>query len=151
MPPDIIAAVVNYLRIVMAAQFGVTSTNQGVWGDKAGQDNYPYAVIQAPSENYARSSNDPGTGSKSLYIADGILNVLIYAYDSALAYSLARQVVKYLDNDQSDGQLNSAMGVVIDMLPLNCAALPSIDETGTMSPVVYRRLATFNYKQEFYL
>lgn len=145
------AAVVGYLRVVMAQQFNVTPTNQGVWSDAASANTYPYAVIQAPSEQYSRSSNDPETGSMNMYIANGILNIVIYAYDSSLAYSLARQVVGVMDSGQSDGQLNSAMGVVIDVVPLNCAALPPVDESGPVGPTVYRRVVSFQFAQEFYL
>jgi len=141
----------NYLRVAMADQFNVTATNQGVWSDAASANTYPYAVVQAPSENYDLSSNDPETGFKNFVIADGMLNILIYANDSALAYSLSRQMVIAMDFNQSSGQLDSDMGTITDVIPIGNAAMPPVDESGTLGPVVYRRFLTFGYKQEFYL
>jgi hypothetical protein len=148
--PDLVTAVAGYLRTAMAAQFGCTPTNGGVWSDKADQGQYPYAVVQDTSEQYIRSSNDPATGFKNTYHARGTLHVIIYAYDKALTRLLGRQVMAALDNDQSDGQLNSTEGTILDMEPMGSQVLPP-DESGPMSANVYRRLVTFNYVQQFYL
>jgi hypothetical protein len=148
--PDLVSATAAYLRAAMAQQFNCTSTNGGVWSDKADQGSYPYAVVQDTSEQYVRSSNDPATGYKNTYHARGTLHVIIYAYDKAQTRLLGRQVMAALDNDQSDGQLNSTEGKCLDMEPMGAQVMPP-DESGPTAPNIYRRAVTFNYVQEFYL
>ena len=149
MQPDLVSAVVAYLRIMMATQFGVNSTNFGVWADKSDQDTYPFCVISDVSEQYERSSNDPSTGAPNMYLADGILHAVIFTQHKQNARIHARQIMTILGDNMSQGALDSTEGTILEMVPMSAASLP-VDDSGTLSAVVYRRLVVFHYKQEFY-
>jgi hypothetical protein len=153
--PNIVGAVVAYLRQAMMQSFQVSATNEGVWGYYAREtiDGVPYAVVQHGPEQYSDSqaggSDDyDGSGAGELVIAEGTVIVIVIAPQADLAELLAHRVVM-LCRDSVAGDLPCADGELIYMRPMAAQSDP-ITDIGPAVPGTFRRFVQIKYKQQFY-
>lgn len=145
--PDIVAAVAAYLQGTMGGSLGATATSPQVWTDYAPPGApYPYAIVTEGPESYRYQSTDPETGHWLDCLADGSLQVAIYATSKASARSLGREAVRKLSDSQA--ALSAQDGTITTILPVR-AESAVLGVEGTDQPAAFLRIITFQYQQEF--
>lgn len=148
MNPDIISAVVAYLRGAMGGSLFVTATNQGVWSTYApdvpvGQ---PYCIVRAGPETYQFTSDDIEEGHSNSVIIDGFLHVAFVAPGEEMAWALSRQCVRVLNDTQAE--FHAADGRVIHLRPIQSDSV-FLTDSGPSVSAVFKRVVTVEYKQQF--
>lgn len=148
MNPDIISAVVAYLRGAMGGSLFATATNQGVWSTYAPDVpvNQPYCVVRAGPETYIFESNDPATGHTNAIITDGFLHVGFVAPLEEQVWALSRQCVLVLNDTQAE--FFAADGAIIYLRPVRSDSVPLTD-SGPSIPTAFKRVVTVEYRQQF--
>lgn len=146
--PDIISAVVAYLRWAMGGSLFVTETNDGVWSTYATSVpvNQPYCVVRAGPETYEFISDDLEGGHSNSVITDGVLHVGFVAPGEEQAWALGRQCVRVLNDTQAE--FHAADGRVIYLRPVRSDSV-FLTDSGPSIPAVFKRVVTVEYRQQF--
>lgn len=143
--PSLIDEIVRHVRETLAGPFGDDLTDAGckVWGDLVPPESLPWGVLYEVGESYTfmTRAGEPGTP----YLADGQINMDVFAADREQARTLGVQVAHALDDCES--LLSPEEGPVM-MLRVVRAAFVPVATVAPGSGAIFQRSLTISYQQQ---